>query len=107
VKGTIHWVSAENALDAEVRLYDRLFSKPDPDNTEEGETFLDYLNPDSLTILTKCKVEPSLMAAQPGDRFQFERQGYFCMDLDSKPNQLIFNRTVGLRDSWAKISQKS
>ena len=107
VKGTIHWVSAENALDAEVRLYDRLFSKPDPDNTEEGETFLDYLNPDSLTILTKCKVEPSLMAAQPGDRFQFERQGYFCMDLDSKPNQLIFNRTVGLRDSWAKISQNS
>lgn len=107
VKGTIHWVSAENALDAEVRLYDRLFSKPDPDNTEEGETFLDYLNPDSLTILTKCKVEPSLLAAKPGGRFQFERQGYFCMDLDSKPYQLIFNRTVGLRDSWAKISQKS
>lgn len=107
VKGTIHWVSAESALDAEIRLYDRLFLKPDPDNTEEGKTFLDYLNPDSLSILSECKIEKSLKSANPGDRFQFERQGYFCLDLDSTDNKLIFNRTVGLRDSWAKISQKS
>jgi len=107
VKGTIHWVSSENALNAEIRLYDRLFSTPDPDNTEEGKTFLDYLNPDSLSVLYNCKVEHSLINAEPGDRYQFERQGYFCIDLDSKPNQLIINRTVSLRDSWAKINQKN
>jgi len=107
VKGTIHWVSSKHALDAELRLYDRLFNKPDPDNTEEGKTFLDYLNPESLTILNNCKVDPALMNAEPGERYQFERQGYFCLDLDAKPNHLIFNRTVSLRDSWAKISQKS
>ena len=107
VKGTIHWVSSKHALDAEVRLYDRLFNKPDPDNTEEGKTFLDYLNPESLSILKNCKVDPALMNAEPGERYQFERQGYFCLDLDAKPNHLIFNRTVSLRDSWAKISQKS
>lgn len=107
VKGTIHWVSAESAEVAEIRLYDRLFTKADPDNTEEGKTFIDYLNPESLTILNNCIVEHSLLAAKPGDRFQFERQGYFCLDLDSTTDNLIFNRTVGLRDSWAKISQKS
>lgn len=107
VKGTIHWVSADHALNAEVRLYDRLFSKPDPDNTEEGKTFLDYLNPDSLTILSNCKVEPSLSNTTPGQRFQFERQGYFCIDLDSTNDKLVFNRTVSLRDSWVKISQSS
>lgn len=105
VKGTIHWVSAQHALDAEIRLYDRLFNTPDPDNTEEGKTFLDNLNPDSLTILAGCKVEPSLENSIPGDRFQFERQGYFCSDLDSTQDALVFNRTVSLKDSWAKISQ--
>jgi glutaminyl-tRNA synthetase len=107
VKGTIHWVSSAHSLNAEIRLYDRLFSKPDPDNTEEGKTFLDYLNSESLSILRNCKVEPSLTNAEPGDRYQFERQGYFCVDLDSEPKQLIINRTVSLRDSWAKISQKN
>ncbi len=105
VKGTIHWVSAQHALDAEVRLYDRLFNTPDPDNAEEGKTFLDNLNPDSLTILTGCKVEPSLTQSIPGDRFQFERQGYFCTDLDSASDTLVFNRSVSLRDSWARINQ--
>lgn len=105
VRGTIHWVSAPHALNAEVRLYDRLFNSPDPDNTEEGKTFLDNLNPDSLTTLSGCKVEPSLMHSNPGDRYQFERQGYFCTDLDSAQGALVFNRTVSLRDSWAKINQ--
>lgn len=105
VKGTIHWVSSQHALDAEIRLYDRLFNTPDPDNTEEGKTFLDNLNPNSLTILTGSKVEPSLKNSLPGDHFQFERQGYFCTDLDSTQDSLVFNRTVSLKDSWAKISQ--
>ncbi len=105
VKGTIHWVSAQHALDAEIRLYDRLFITPDPDNTEEGKTFLDNLNPNSLTVLAGCKIEPSLKHSLPGDRFQFERQGYFCTDLDSTQDALVFNRTVSLKDSWAKISQ--
>jgi glutaminyl-tRNA synthetase len=105
VRGTIHWVSAAHALNAEVRIYDRLFSKPDPGNTEEGQTFLDNLNPDSLTILTHCKVEPSLSGAKPGDRVQFERQGYFCVDLDSTQEKLVFNRTVSLKDTWAKINR--
>ena len=105
VKGTIHWVSAQHALDAEVRLYDRLFNTHDPDNAEEGKTFLDNLNPDSLTTLTGCKVEPSLTQSIPGDRFQFERQGYFCTDLDSANDTLVFNRSVSLRDSWARINQ--
>lgn len=107
VRGTIHWVSAQHALDAEIRLYDRLFKTPDPDNTEEGKTFLENLNPDSLTVLSGCKTEPSLKHTKPGDRFQFERQGYFCTDLDSDKDLLVFNRTVGLRDSWAKIVQSS
>ena len=105
VKGTIHWVSAQHAIDAEIRLYDRLFSTADPGNVEPGKTFLDNLNPDSLSILSDCKVEPSLQNSKPGDRWQFERQGYFCTDLDSTNNKLIFNRTVSLKDSWSKISQ--
>jgi glutaminyl-tRNA synthetase len=105
VQGTLHWVSADNALDADVRLYDRLFNKPDPMNTEDGKTYFNYLNPNSMQVLTGCKVEPSLANAQPGMRYQFEREGYFCVDLDSKPGALVFNRTVELRDTWAKIEQ--
>ena len=103
VRGTLHWVSAAHAIDVEVRLYDRLFLKPNPLDLDDGERFQDALNPNSLEILRTCKVEPSLANANPGDRFQFERQGYFCVDLDSKPGNLIFNLTVPLRDSWAKI----
>lgn len=106
VKGTLHWVSVDHAVDAEVRLYDRLFKVADPEDVEEGQTFLANLNPDSLQVLTGCKVEPSLAAATPGSRFQFERQGYFCVDPDSAGGRLIFNRTVALKDSWAKKSQQ-
>jgi len=106
VRGTIHWVSAQHAIEAEVRLYDRLFSVPNPLDAEDGKTFLDYLNPDSLQVLRGCKLEPSLAEVQPGDRFQFERKGYFCVDPDSAPGRLIFNRTVTLRDSWAKLARK-
>jgi glutaminyl-tRNA synthetase len=105
VKGTIHWVSEKTALDAEVRIYDRLFNRPDPDNVEEGKTFLDNLNHNSLRIITNCKVEPSLGNTQPGKQYQFERLGYFCTDLESTASHLIFNQTVGLRDTWAKINQ--
>ena len=106
VKGTIHWVSAEHARPAEVRLYETLFLKENPDDTEEGEDFTDYLNPNSLEILTGCQVEPSLADTSPGDRFQFMRQGYFCADLvDSSPEHLVFNRTVPLRDTWAKLQK--
>jgi glutaminyl-tRNA synthetase len=103
VKGTIHWVSALHAVDAEVRLYDRLFTVPEPGKPEEGKTYLDYLNPDSLKVLTGCKVEPSLLKALPGDRFQFERKGYFCVDPDSTPGHPVFNLTATLRDTWAQI----
>jgi glutaminyl-tRNA synthetase len=103
VKGTIHWVSAQHAVDAEVRLYDRLFNVVDPNKPEEGKTFMDYLTPDSLKVLTGCKLEPSLGSARAGDRFQFERKGYFCLDPDSTPGAPVFNLTVGLRDTWAKI----
>jgi len=103
VKSTIHWVSAAHAIPAEVRLYDRLFLSPDP---EAGESFLNDLNPASLEVLPDCYVEPSLATAQPGDRFQFERQGYFCVDKDTlAQNRLVFNRTVALRDTWAKIEK--
>ncbi len=106
VKATIHWVSAEQAVTAEVRLYDHLFTKPDPDNVEDGQAFTDYLNPHSLEVLTGCKVEPSLAQAEAGRRFQFERQGYFCADtVDSSPGRPVFNRTVTLRDTWAKIQK--
>jgi len=104
VKATIHWVSASHSLQVEVRLYDRLFVKENPE--EGGADFRDSLNPDSLVTLTSCRVEPSLKSAQPGSRYQFERQGYFCVDsVDSTPEAPVFNRTVTLRDSWAKIEK--
>ena len=106
VKATLHWVSAEHAIPAEVRLYDRLFSVPDPDNVPEGKTFLDNLNPASLEVVRDCRLEPGLASAKPGTRVQFERLGYFCVDPDSRPGALVFNRTVSLRDTWAKIAQK-
>ena len=102
VKGTIHWVSAEHAVPAEVRLYDRLFSEPDPTG-HEGQDFKDFLNPDSLHIIETAYVEPSLKEAQPGDRFQFMRKGYYCVDPDRTDEKLVFNQTVTLRDSWAKV----
>jgi glutaminyl-tRNA synthetase len=102
VKGTIHWVSSAHAKDAELRLYDRLFTSEDP--SDEGRDPLSDLNPNSLEVLTGCKVEASLAAAGAGERFQFERQGYFAVDPDSRPDAPIFNRTVTLKDSWAKIS---
>jgi glutaminyl-tRNA synthetase len=100
VKGTLHWVSASHALPAEVRLYDRLFNNPDP---EASGDFIADINPDSRQVLTNCFVEPSLKDAQPGDKFQFERVGYFCVDTQSQPDRLVFNRTVSLRDTWARI----
>lgn len=104
VKATIHWVSARHALDAEARLYDRLFTVPNPLGEDEEGDFLKYLNPDSLKVLTHCKVEPSLGEAKPGDRFQLEREGYFCLDSkDSLPGHIVLNRTVTLKDTWAKI----
>ena len=104
VKGTIHWVSAQHAIGAEVRLFDRLFKVPAPDDVEEGHSFLENLNPDSLKVLTDCKLEPALADVKPMDRMQFERLGYFCMDKDSTPEHLVFNRTCTLKDSWAKIN---
>jgi len=106
VRGTLHWVSASHALDAEIRLYDHLFTRENPDEGEEGENFKDNINPESLEVLKGCKIEPDLGNAGPGDRFQFMRQGYFCMDRDSMPGNPVFNRTVSLRDTWAKIERK-
>lgn len=106
VKGTIHWVSAGHALDAEVRLYDHLFLKPDPDDVPEGQDYRANLNPNSLEVLTGCKLEPGLAGAAVGTRFQFERLGYFCVDKDTAPGRLVFNRAVTLRDTWAKIQKK-
>jgi glutaminyl-tRNA synthetase len=105
VKSTLHWVSAEHSLPAEVRLYDHLFSKEDPDDVAEGEDFKSNLNPNSLQILSSCCVEPSLGEAKPGNRYQFERLGYFCVDPNSCEGKLVFNRTVTLRDTWAKIQK--
>ena len=106
IKGTLHWVSAEQSLPAEVRLYDRLFVKENPEGNQEGGDYRTNLNPDSLQVLKECRIEPSLANAAPGSRYQFERQGYFCVDsVDSKPGALVFNRTVPLRDSWAKTEQ--
>ncbi|NLF00683.1 MAG: glutamine--tRNA ligase/YqeY domain fusion protein [Anaerolineales bacterium] len=107
VKGTLHWVSAPHALEAEVRLYDRLFLKENPNDVGEGETYRAYLNPESLVTLEGCRVEPSLAGAEPGARYQFERQGYFCLDPDTKPGRLVFNRTVALRDTWAKVQEQA
>jgi glutaminyl-tRNA synthetase len=106
VKATLHWVSAAHSLPAELRLYDYLFIKEDPDDVANGADFKSNLNPNSLETLTSCRVEPSLAAAVPGSRHQFERQGYYCVDpVDSSDKALVFNRTVSLRDSWAKIAK--
>jgi glutaminyl-tRNA synthetase len=108
VQATLHWVSAPHSINAEVRLYDHLFVKADLSNDEEGRDFRSYLNPNSLVTLTSCRVEPSLEGASPGSRYQFERQGYFCVDtVDSSDKELVFNRTVTLRDTWAKIEKKT
>ena len=106
VKSTIHWLSAAHALDAEVRLYESLFTKENPSETREGEDFTANLNPNSLEVLSGAKVEPSLASAAAGDRFQFERLGYFCADPDSAPGKPVFNRTLALRDTWAKIEKR-
>jgi glutaminyl-tRNA synthetase len=106
VKGTLHWVSAAHAVDAEVRLYEHLFTRADPDECPEGLTWHDNLNLDSLQVLAGCKAEPELAGVHPGARYQFMRQGYFCADIDTQPGKPIFNRTVGLRDSWAKQERK-
>jgi glutaminyl-tRNA synthetase len=105
VRGTLHWVSAPHALEAEVRLYDYLFLKDDPDDVPEGQDFTANLNPNSLETLTACQVEPGLAGAEPGSRYQFLRLGYFCVDPDSSHGKLIFNRTASLRDTWAKVQQ--
>ncbi|UCE19709.1 MAG: glutamine--tRNA ligase/YqeY domain fusion protein [Gemmatimonadota bacterium] len=105
VKSTLHWVSAAHAMNAEVRLYDRLFTTPDPNEVEQGQDFMANLNPNSLEVLNACKIEPSLVGAKPGTRFQFERQGYLCVDPDSTHDKPVFNRTVTLRDTWAKIEK--
>ena len=107
VKGVIHWVSANHGIIAEVRLYDRLFNHPNPDAAKEGKDFTAYLNPESLLTLTHCRLEPSLAEARAGEHVQFEREGYFCVDPDHSRDRPIFNRTVTLRDSWARIEKKN
>ena len=107
VKGTSHWVAAEYAVPAEVRLYDTLFVKENPEEVEEGKTFLDNMNPVSLEVLTGALVEPSLKEARVGDRFQFLRQGYFTVDPDTTAEKLVFNRIVSLKDTWAKEQKKN
>ncbi|MFH0995378.1 MAG: glutamine--tRNA ligase/YqeY domain fusion protein [Pseudomonadota bacterium] len=107
VKATLHWVSADHAIGAEVRLFDHLFTRPDPDGTKDGTDFKTFINPDSLIKLTDCKLEPGLAFAAPGSRYQFERLGYFCVDtVDSCETAMVFNRTVTLKDEWAKIRNK-
>jgi glutaminyl-tRNA synthetase len=107
VKSTIHWVSAAHAIDAEVRMYETLFTRENPNEVEEGQEFTANLNPNSLEVLTGCKLEPSLSAPPAGARYQFERLGYFAVDPDSSPGKPVFNRTVALRDTWAKIEKRS
>ncbi len=107
VKSTIHWVSAAHAVDAEVRVYDKLFTNQDPNQVEAGQEFTANLNPQSLEVVSDAKVEPSLAAASPESRYQFERLGYFCVDQDSRPGKLVFNRTIALKDTWAKIEKKA
>lgn len=107
VKATLHWVSAEHALPVEVRLYEHLFTKPDPDDVPEGQDWTANLNPNSLEVIRPAFVEPGLAGAKPGERFQFERIGYFCVDQDSRPDALVFNRTVTLRDTWARIQKRA
>ncbi len=106
VKSTIHWVSAAHAIDAEVRNYDKLFAREDPNQVEEGQEFTANLNPNSLEVIANAKLEPSLANAPIEARYQFERLGYFCVDMDSKPGHLVFNRTVALKDTWAKVEKK-
>jgi glutaminyl-tRNA synthetase len=106
VRGTLHWVSAEHAVPAEVRLYDRLFRVEDPLDVEPGQSFLTHLNPDSLVTLSDCRLEPGAAGVSPGSCVQFERQGYFCVDPDSSAGAPVFNRTATLRDTWAKIAAK-
>jgi len=106
VKSTIHWLSAAHAVNAEVRIYENLFSKEDPNQTQPGQEFTANLNPNSLEVLATCKLEPSLANATPGSRYQFERLGYFCVDPDSAPGKPVFNRAVALKDTWAKIEKK-
>jgi glutaminyl-tRNA synthetase len=103
VRGTIHWVSAQHAVEAQVRLYDHLFSREFPEGGD-GD-YRDSLNPDSLQVVDGCRMERSLAQARPGARYQFERQGYYCVDSDSSDEKLVFNRTVSLRDTWAKIQR--
>jgi glutaminyl-tRNA synthetase len=103
----MHWVSAAHAITAEIRLYDKLFAKPDPNDYAEGGSFLDNLNPNSLEVITEAKLEPSLADAKAGEPFQFERVGYFCLDPDSADGKLIFNRTLALKDTWAKIERRT
>ncbi len=105
VKGTLHWVSIEHAVKAEVRLYDRLFLRENPEDAEEGKDFTDYLNPDSLEVLESCYIEPGLEKSEPLERFQFMRKGYFCVDAESTPEKPVFNRTVTLRDAWARMQK--
>jgi glutaminyl-tRNA synthetase len=106
VKSTIHWVSAAKAIEAEVRIYENLFTKENPNEVEEGQDFTANLNPKSLEVITNAKIEPSLANAEAGSRYQFERLGYFCVDPDAKAGKLVFNRTVALKDSWAKVEKK-
>ncbi len=105
VKATLHWVSASHAVEAELRLYDKLFLKPNPADDKEGPDFKAHINPDSLEVVTSCKLEPSLAEADPATRYQFERVGYFCMDPDSTRDKPVFNRTITLRDTWAKVAK--
>jgi glutaminyl-tRNA synthetase len=107
VKSTMHWVSAAHAIPAEVRIYDKLFSKPNPYDYAEGGNFLDNLNPNSLVVIPDAKLEPSLADVQLGDHVQFERVGYFCLDPDSTSEKKVFNRTLPLKDAWAKIAKKA
>jgi glutaminyl-tRNA synthetase len=107
VRGTLHWVSAPHAIDAEVRLYDYLFLKTDPEEVEDGADFKSNINRNSLEVLESCRLEPSLAGSTPGSFFQFERLGYFCADPDSSENKPVFNRTVTLKDTWAKIEKKN
>jgi glutaminyl-tRNA synthetase len=107
VQGTLHWVSEAHSVGAEVRLFDRLFLNENPDGAKDGKDFKEHLNPASLEVLTGARAERSLGGSPVGARFQFERQGYFCVDRDSKPGSLVFNRTVSLKDTWAKMGKGS
>lgn len=106
VKGTIHWVSVKTALEARVNEYDHLFTRENPDDLKEGEDYRDLLNPESLKVIDKCYIEPFVENAEPGNRFQFDRMGYFCVDKNSQRGNLVFNRIVSLKDSWKKQAGK-